>query len=280
MAQHSTEEWAGDLGERWDAYMDVFESMIAPAGAALMARAGVRPGESVVDIGCGGGATTLELAQAAGKSGRATGLDVSPRLIERAKARMRAAGAGNASFECADAQTARPAAAPFDRAFSRFGVMFFDDTDRAFANIRTWLKPGGALVFGCWGAPEDNPWMGVMLRTLGEFVELPPPDPLAPSPFRLADPEATRAMLERAGFADIALEMWRGEQHVGGGGADPARAARFVLEGMGLGEAVEEQAPERMDEVRARLETELAQFYRDGAVRAPAAIWIVTARNS
>lgn len=275
----SMEDWTGEIGDRWLAHLDTFESMIGPAGDALMRHAAFRPGERVVDIGCGGGATSIAIARAVGPQGRVTGIDVAPKLVARAQARAAKAGAANVRFEAADAQRAQPADAPFDRAFSRFGVMFFEDTEAAFRNIRSWLAPGGTVVFACWGPPQDNPWMGMIAELVSRHVTMPPRDPAAPGPFRLADPNATRGMLARAGFSDVRVDPWRGDQYIGGAGADPARATQFVMDGMGMGAIVAEQAPEKVEPVRREIEALLARQYRDGSVRAQAATWMISARR-
>ena len=120
------EDWAGEMGARWLANLDRFEGMIAPIGAALLARAAYQPGERVLDLGCGGGATTMAIAQAVGPEGEALGLDIAPMLI--AAAEERAADArSRARFVCADAATARIDGPLFDRLFSRFGAMFFPE---------------------------------------------------------------------------------------------------------------------------------------------------------
>lgn len=277
MAGHDKDEWLGDSGDRWATHLERLESMISPAGNALMDFARFGPGEAVADVGCGGGATSLEIARRVGPEGRVTGIDVSPQLIARAKARL--GDAANVAFELGDAQSETPGGAPFDRIFSRFGVMFFDDTLAAFTNMRGWLKPGGGLVFGCWAGPKDNPWMGEMGAIVRDYADVPPPDLAAPGPFRLHDPEATTAMLAEAGFANPRAEMWRGEQLVGGEGADPEAATEFVFSAMGMGKPVEEQAPDKMDAARARIAEAMAPHYRDGSVRMDAACLFVTADN-
>lgn len=284
MTDQAVEDWDGEVGERWLAHLDVFESMIAPVGEAIIAKAGFRPGEKIAEVGCGGGASSLDIARAIGAEGHLTAIDISELLLTKARDRIAAAGLGNVSFLCADGQTATPTEAPFDRLFSRFGVMFFEDTTSAFANMRSWLKPGGEMVFACWGPPDQNPWIGTMGAIASKYVEMPERAPDAPGPFRMADPDATRAMLEAAGFGDIDMALWRGEQHLGGAGADPESATDFALKGLGLGEAISKEIarcgdPEIEPRLRAELREAFAPFHRDGAVRMDAAAWFVTARN-
>ena len=131
MSDIVTEDWTGEVGDRWLAHIDQFESMIGAIGDALLAEAQFQPGEQVVDVGCGGGLTTLRIAQAVGPQGHVTGLDIAPQLIALANQRRDAAGLANCIFQCADGQTAQADGAPFDRLTSRFGVMFFADSTAA-----------------------------------------------------------------------------------------------------------------------------------------------------
>lgn len=277
MSDIAMEDWAGEVGTRWLNHLDQFESMIAPVGAALIAKAEFRPGQRIVDVGCGGGANSREIARLVGPSGSVTGVDVAPKLI--AEASQRAAGIDNLSFQCLDAQAGAPDGIPFDRLFSRFGVMFFDDTGKAFANTREWVKPGGDIVFACWAPPERNPWMGLVMQVVTRHVSVPQRDPTGPGPFRMADPEATRAMLEAAGYADIAVELWEGEQRLGGEGATPAEAAAFVLSAMSLADPIREAGEHLPQIVRGEIEEAIRPYYRDGTVRMTASAWFVTARN-
>jgi ubiquinone/menaquinone biosynthesis C-methylase UbiE len=146
------EDWGGEMGDRWLANLDRFESMIAPIGAALLDRAAYQPGERVLDVGSGGGATTRAIAAAVAPGGEAIGLDIAPGLVAEAQRRADAEATAKARFVCADAATASLAQAPFDRLFSRFGSMFFEDPIPAFANLHAMLKPGARIDLAVWGA--------------------------------------------------------------------------------------------------------------------------------
>jgi len=136
-ARHASENWKAQVGDRWLAYVDQFEAMLQPIGDAAIAEAGFKSGENVADIGCGGGATSLAIARQLGPEGHVTGIDIAPQLVAEAQQRASRQGIGNVSFEAGDAQHFTPARAPFDKLFSRFGVMFFDDTLAGFANMRS-----------------------------------------------------------------------------------------------------------------------------------------------
>ena len=277
MTDQAVEDWNGEVGERWLKYLDPFESMISPVNAALMKAAAFKPGQSVVEIGCGGGKNAVEIARAVAPSGDYLGVDIADILIDHSTKRAAAAGAQNTSFLCADAQSAS-LDAPRDRAFSSFGIMFFEDPDKAFANLKTWVKPGGHFVFSCWGPPDKNPWIGIVGAIAGKYVEMPERDPGGPGPFRMADPEATKALLEGAGWKDVECTLWRGEQLLGGEGATPESAADFVLDALAIGEPLEAAGPGVKEKARADIIEAVKPFQKNGAIRMEAASWIVTAK--
>lgn len=271
------EDWSGEMGERWLAYLEKFEGMIAPAGDAALAKAAAKPGERVLDVGCGGGATTLALARSVGTDGHVTGLDISPQLIKHARGRGKDAKLENLSWTVADAETGELGRGTYDLVFSRFGIMFFRDSDAAFANIRK-VNEGGRLCCAVWGPPPENPWVLKMGEIVSAVVEQPEPDPAAPGPFRFANPDVFRAILQRAGYSEIEFEAWHGPQLVGGAGASPADAAQFAMEAFNLNEAVESAGEEGQRRVRKDLEAMFAHYHTHDGISMPAMTWLVTAK--
>jgi SAM-dependent methyltransferase len=190
--------------EQWVTVWPKRERMTDAVTAFVLDAAALRPGERVLDVGFGGGNTSLAAAQAVGPQGAVVGADISTQLTALAQRRAREAGVANVNFHTADMQVDTVAGAPFDVAISQFGVMFFDEPQPAFANIRRHLRQGGRLAFACWQSIEQNPWFfGRAIMSL-----VPPPSPPAPGksptgPFSLADPEQTTALLRAAGFEEI-----------------------------------------------------------------------------
>jgi SAM-dependent methyltransferase len=275
--QIGAEDWAGEMGERWLANIDRFEGMIAPAGAGLMAHAGFSGGERVIDIGCGAGGTTIEIGERVGSGGSALGVDISSVLIAEAERRARAADADNVRFLAADATTAKPEGSPFDRMFSRFGSMFFEQPAAALANLRSMLRAGGRADLGVWAPPRENLWVAGLVGTLRRFIELPEQPPHAPGPFAFDDPDYVRPLLEGAGFERISFTTWRGEQLVGGAGSNGASAADFALNALSFGRAMEDQSPQLRAEVLAALTEMFAAHETPHGVRMPATAWLITA---
>ena len=269
------EYWNSKVGEEWARQADLMDRMLQPLTEPALDLLALGPGERVLDIGCGAGATTLAAASYVG-DGQAVGVDISKPLLELARRRASARGV-HAHFVEADVAIAPLRDAPFDAAFSRFGVMFFDDTAAAFAKIRAALNPGGRIVFICWRTFAENGWSRAPLAALQPILKAPiaPADPNAPGPFRLQDPEEIKSMLAASGWRDVSIMPWDGEVLVGGGG-DADSAAAFLLK---IGPCARAITDQQLDPKRAH--QLLAEFLRQHETKAgvplPAACWIVRA---
>ncbi|QFT61878.1 class I SAM-dependent methyltransferase [Roseivivax sp. THAF30] len=199
------EFWGGDPGRRWVTHHADLDHLHRGVAELVLETAELTPGMRVADIGCGGGALTLAAADRVGAGGEVLGLDISATLLKLAEETRREAGTANARFVEADAQTYAFDDA-FDRVISRFGVMFFDDFDAGFANLRAALAPGGRLVAATWAPAEHNPWFSDARRVAVERLGAPPAgDPDAPGPMALRDPERIDVIFKRAGFGDIEI---------------------------------------------------------------------------
>jgi SAM-dependent methyltransferase len=197
------EQWNGRTGDTWSRYAEVLDRVLAPLGEAAMERADLRIGQRVLDVGCGGGATTLVLAGRVGPTGHVLGVDVSAPLLARARERITLADPG-APVELREADAAS-AVLPSDRdrLFSRFGVMFFAEPARSFGNLRRALVADGRLAFVCWRKMADNPWASVGADAVATIVAPTPPVPFAPGPFAFADRTYVEKILVGAGYAGI-----------------------------------------------------------------------------
>lgn len=269
-------QWNDVSGPDWVRNEHRFDRMLAPIGAELLRRAAARPGEHVLDVGCGFGSTTLALSDAVGDTGRVMGLDISAPLLDRARHRAHDLGRHNIIWDEADAQVARLPSAHFDLVTSRFGVMFFDQPVAAFHNLLNATKPGGRLCFVCWQTGDKNPWYTFPSRTLAPHVELPPPPPAGgPGPFAFGDDAMVRSVLDTAGYADVAFEGMDTEVVMGDATDD---AHEFILRGpiaAALAAAPEAARAAGEDAVRAALVARSS----GGEIRFPAAVWFVTARR-
>ncbi|WP_422507011.1 class I SAM-dependent methyltransferase [Stenotrophomonas sp. GZD-301] len=202
-SQHAL--WNGPAGLAWVQAQRLLDTMFAPL-ARVLADA-VPPGAEwqVLDVGCGTGAVSLAIAGRLGAGGHCTGVDISAPMIDAARARART-DAVAATFLVADAQRHAFPAARIDRVVSRFGVMFFDDPQRAFAGLRDATRPGGTLHAIAWRAAAENPFMTTAERAAAPLLPLPPRSPGGPGQFAFADREAVAALLAASGWADIRIE--------------------------------------------------------------------------
>jgi SAM-dependent methyltransferase len=271
--------WNQQAGPTWVAVQALIDQQIRPLGRLAMERAGLRAGLRVLDVGCGCGDTTIELATRVAPGGEALGVDISAPMLTRAAQQARAAKVANTRFELADAQTSELPEGHFDVLFSRFGVMFFADPVVAFTNLRQALRAGGQLAFVCWQSMMDNPWMAVPMMAALQHLPLPPiPAPGAPGPFAFADPDRVRAILAEAGFADVALESVRTTLSVGGGN-DLDTTVDFVLRMGPTARALREaDDPGLQPLVAASVREALGPYQTDAGVMMDSASWIVTAR--
>ena len=198
--------WNGEAGERWASYDDMMSRLLAPIAELLLEQLPPSGARAALDIGCGGGSQSLLLARRLGANAKVTGVDVSAPLLEVARRRV-AAIPEKLDFLQADAAVYPFEAGSYDLLFSRFGVMFFDDPEAAFANLHRALVPGAPLLFCCWQSLQDNPWTWLAVQAALEHVPAPPPtQPGEPGPFAFANPERVEAILDSAGFEAINIQ--------------------------------------------------------------------------
>lgn len=272
------EDWAGEMGLKWLANLSLFEEMIAPIGDALLARADFQPGDTVIDLGCGGAATTLAIADAVAPSGKVMGVDISPDLVAAAQERASRSGAANIEFTCADASTVTLPDAPYDRLFSRFGSMFFEDPKSAFANLHGLVRKGGRIDLAVWGPPRDNLWMMEMMGVVRNHVEVPPAVPRAPGPFAFEDLDYLGEILTGGEFSDVDVVAYVALQPVGGVGATPEQAADFASAAMATGRLLRDQGDAVVDAARKELIDLFARHHIPGeGVMMQGKVWLVSA---
>ncbi len=269
MAISQAEHWGSIVGPTWVALQDSFDAQLDPHGLEAMRALAPVAGERILDIGCGTGQTSVELAS---RGCVVHGVDISAPML--ALARTRARGL-TIELELADAQTAELGTGVYDAAFSRFGVMFFADSVAAFANLAKAVKPGGRRAFACWRALAENEWMLLPLQAaLPLLPPQTPPDPLGPGPFRFAEAGRVRSMLEAAGWSAIELRPF--DLKTSAGTVDQAQ--QIALKAGPLGAALRAN-PEAAPAVERALRDVFARHLTADGVQMAAAVWIVTARR-
>jgi ubiquinone/menaquinone biosynthesis C-methylase UbiE len=198
--------WNDTAGRAWVELQGTLDRVLEPFERVLAEAVATRKAKGVLDIGCGTGSTTLAIARRLAPEGTAVGVDISEPMIALAKQRAELEGA-TARFICADAQTHAFTPASFDMIVSRFGVMFFDDSMRAFANLRRAAAPKAALQCIAWRSAAENPFMTAAERAAGPFLpELPARRPDEPGQFAFADRERVHSILDKSGWAEIDIQ--------------------------------------------------------------------------
>ena len=268
--------WNEEAGPGWVRRADQQDRLMGPLGRLAMTRLELRSGQRVLDVGCGCGGSTFELAELVGTRGHVLGVDISAPMLALARDRAIAAGLAQVAFEQADAQTAT--FDEFDAAFSRFGVMFFDDPTAAFANIAGALRPKRRLAFVCFRDVSENPWLFVPMMAAGGHLTLPPlPGPGEPGPFAFADGERLGTMLAQGGFTDIEVAATDTEVKFGDSG-DLETGARFILDMGPTRRAFDDAAPGVQAATVDAVMAALAPYDSGDGIKLPAGLWLVTAR--
>jgi SAM-dependent methyltransferase len=252
----------------WAAVWPKREQLTGVVTDVLLGHLHLAAGDRVLDVGSGGGTTSIAAGRLVGATGCVVGADISEPLVSHARRRAAEQAATNVRFVVADVQHDEVEGAPFSVAMSQFGVMFFDEPRTAFAHILDQAEPGGRLGFACWQSFDRNPWH------LGHAVEAwvaPPPPPLAgksrTGPFSLSDSARTADLLTAAGWSAVVCTGYEMTATVAG----EAIADDAQLGFLGVPEG-------NMAEVREAVDRHLARFDRgDGTYEAPLAFQIFTA---
>jgi ubiquinone/menaquinone biosynthesis C-methylase UbiE len=274
------EAWNGVLFDKFLRFRHIVSGGLGIVGDAALDRHPPARGARVLDIGCGFGDSTQQIAKLVGDKGEAVGVDAAARFIELAIKEAGQAGASNARFLVADVQF-DDLGGPYDWAFSRFGTMFFINPVAALRNVRRSLKDGGTLTMTVWRKKDDNAWLHEAELAVQEIVPLPPSTDQAtcgPGPFSMASADLVSAQLLAAGFGDVAFERFDTDIRIGDTVADAIDCA------MALGPAGEiirlagDEGVKRRPQVIKALEKVLAPYTRADGVYGPASTWIVTAR--
>lgn len=265
--------WNEAGGSVWVEMQAQLDRMTAPFSRQVVEVLAPAAGERLLDIGCGSGGSTLDLARRVGPGGQVLGLDISAPMLGLARRRAAEAGLDNVRFVEADAQTAALEPHGFDGLFSRFGVMFFDDPVGAFSNLHGALRPGARLAFVCWRTLAENGWATVSLTAaLRHLPAPPPPVPGAPGAFAFADPDRIHDILGRAGFLGVVVERFDTKAGVG----DLDQTLALVLRSGPVGALLREHEDKR-DAVAAAVREALVPHQTPDGVLLDTAAWIVTA---
>ncbi len=196
--------WNEVLAPKFIRFKHILVGGLSHHSEAVFPTLPVRPGDHVLDVGCGFGDTAIRLAGLVGPSGQVVGVDCCEAFLDHARAEVRARGLTNVCFVRADAETALPNN-QFDFVFARFGTMFFANPVAGMRNMRKALRPGGRMVHIVWRDRVDNPWLSIAKDVVLRYLPAPEPEAqtCGPGPFSMADETAVRGMMKSAGFDRI-----------------------------------------------------------------------------
>ncbi|WP_155059670.1 class I SAM-dependent methyltransferase [Streptomyces blattellae] len=265
--------WNGASGRAWVEAQAVMDEVLRPYEDLLLEAVSVEHARRVLDVGCGTGSTTLAVARRLGPAGRCVGIDISEAMITAARARVGRAGAP-ADFIRADAQEHPFEPAAFDTVISRFGVMFFSDSVRAFANLRRAVRDGGELRFIAWRDAAENPFMTTAERAAAPLLpDLPARRPDQPGQFAFADQDRVHGILAESGWAGIGIRPVDVDCSLPESELVPY-FTRFGPVGQMLPEVDENTRAQVVETVRAAFDP----FVQGAEVRFTGACWLVGAR--
>ncbi len=278
--REAAEAWSGSLFDRFVKFRDLATAGLGAHGDEAMRVHPPRPGERALDLGCGFGDTTQQIAALVGPEGEAVGIDVSEPFVEQARLELEGSGLENVRFMTGDVQVAELEHG-FDYAFSRMGIMFFANPVQALRNVRQALVPGGRFCAVVWRRKLDNEWVRRAELVVEEYLEHPEESDeptCGPGPFSMADADTVSEQLRIAGFGEISLRRCDLPLKIGN---DLDHAVEF---NMSLGPAGEVLRlwEDRIDELRPKIASDLrealAEFDGPEGVIAPASTWIIGAR--
>ena len=271
--------WSGKGGDIWVERQNAMDTMLSSLGEAALNKLNFNEEENVLDIGCGCGHTTLNIAKRIGPSGNVTGLDISEPMLKRAKESAVEMSITNTSFKCVDVQIEDLGDQIYSAAFSRFGVMFFEDSIAAFKNINKSLISGGYLSFVCWQSPAVNPWQSLFIQEVKKFLDLPSPPPRSPGPFAFMESEYVSSILEESKFQDITIEGHEAEVNMFSGRSLSDSVKDYISINPVVTQMLKESSENQVAEIVNSGIEAFSPYYSEKGLIFPSATWLVTARK-
>ena len=270
--------WSGAGGDVWVDKQREMDIMLNPLGERVIQGLDLKEETKILDIGCGCGATTLEIAKIVNQ-GEVIGVDISEPMLERATQTASDMALTNISYQVKDVQVDEMPNKYFDIAFSRFGVMFFEDPFEAFNNINHSLKDNGQLSFVCWQHASLNPWQSLSIQVIKEFLDLPAPPPKSPGPFAFEDKSYIEEILNASGFRDIEIKDNQEDIVMFSGKSIREACEDYLTINPVVTEMLKNSHSELREEILEALIGKFLDYHKDDGLLFPSATWIVTAKK-
>lgn len=270
--------WSGVGGDVWVNKQREMDIMLNPLGDRVIERLDLKSDAKIIDIGCGCGATTLEIAKKI-TQGEILGVDISEPMLDKATETAKEMSLSNISFEVKDVQVDIMPQNYFDIAFSRFGVMFFEDPFEAFKNIHSSLKEDGLLSFVCWQNASLNPWQSLSIQVIKEFLDLPAPAPKSPGPFAFEDKTYLEDILRESGFKGLEILDNQEDITMFSGKSIREACEDYLTINPVVTEMLKNSKPQLTEEILEALVIKFSNFHKNDGLLFPSATWIVTAKK-
>ena len=268
--------WSGKGGDYWVEKQSEMDIMLNPLGKKALAKLDLKSNSEVLDIGCGCGATTLEIAKKVSE-GTVTGLDISVPMLGKAESEASIQGIANVDFKVIDVQVDQLASEKYDYVYSRFGVMFFDDPYEAFKNIFSSIKEGGELSFVCWQDPSLNPWQSLSVQVIRGYLDMPSPPPRSPGPFAFHEKDYVKEILEKSGFSDISFDDNQEDITMFSGKSLQEASEDYLAINPVVTEMLKDSPDDLKAEIVESLKEAFSEFHKGDGLVFPSATWVVSA---
>jgi len=268
--------WSGKGGDYWVEKQNEMDIMLSPLGEKALAKLDLKNNSEVLDIGCGCGATTLEIAKKVSE-GTVTGLDISVPMLNKAESEASIQGIANVDFKVVDVQVDQLTSEKYDYVYSRFGVMFFDDPYEAFKNIFSSIKEGGELSFVCWQDPSLNPWQSLSVQVIRGYLDMPSPPPRSPGPFAFHEKDYVKEILEKSGFSDISFDDNQEDITMFSGKSLQEASEDYLAINPVVTEMLKDSPDDLKAEIVESLKEAFSEFHKGDGLVFPSATWVVSA---
>jgi len=267
--------WSGKGGDYWVEKQSEMDIMLNPLGEKALAKLDLKSNSEVLDIGCGCGATTLEIAKKVSE-GTVTGLDISVPMLDKAESEASIQGIENVDFKVVDVQVDQMASEKYDYVYSRFGVMFFDDPYEAFKNIFSSIKEGGELSFVCWQDPSLNPWQSLSVQVIRGYLDMPSPPPRSPGPFAFHEKDYVKEILEKSGFSNISFDDNQEDITMFSGKSLQEASEDYLAINPVVTEMLKDSPDDLKAEIVESLKEAFSEFHKGDGLVFPSATWVVS----
>ena len=268
--------WSGKGGDYWVEKQSEMDIMLNPLGEKALTKLDLKSNSEVLDIGCGCGATTLEIAKKVSEA-TVTGLDISVPMLDKAESEASIQGIANVDFKVVDVQVDQLASEKYDYVYSRFGVMFFDDPYEAFKNIFSSIKKGGELSFVCWQDPSLNPWQSLSVQVIRGYLDMPSPPPRSPGPFAFHEKDYVKEILEKSGFSNISFDDNQEDITMFSGKSLQEASEDYLAINPVVTEMLKDSPDDLKAEIVESLKEAFSEFHKGDGLVFPSATWVVSA---